>query len=216
MSSRNNGQNLVPIRISIPSYPIAPGRDLPTAGLLPVMTDHDHIFAGAWAPDAQMTQNGLDHDADLAFVPHVPAATCYRNASLAALFNLAPFINFLDRVNKQRRLEPNLYQQLAKLHSSFRNLDNFDDARERQLHYNQRVATFWQMLNQDPTILNYDHDGSNRSWRAYHQNIGVGSRTPGGQNERGVQDSNEFIIYLLERLIFGELDGRMVDSDTSM
>lgn len=91
-----------PLQIQIPSYPAQIGRDLPTAQDPPFdFSGDDNLFTilqiPAFESDDEWTREDIGAEDRLLPFPRIPVNTCYRNAALAALMNLPPFINFLQR-----------------------------------------------------------------------------------------------------------------------
>lgn len=212
------------LSIAVPRYPSSAGsRDLPTGERIPPNDDagDPYNIAATRIPDAAFVQNNLDHNVKLEAIPHWPSFTCYRNASLAALFNVAPFINFLERVSRQRRIPNDMYRQLLNVCDLFRNKHGIG-SREREIQYKDAVIDFWNSLDKESSLMNSTR--TIRSWQAYcgddkqslprsQQNLQELTAEKKKKRRHRVHDSNEFIIYLLERFIYGELDKEMVDTE---
>lgn len=88
-------------------YPAKPYGDFPTAPMPPDVVDGEndgtqHVHLGPlarmrpFAHDDKWVVDGRTAADPLHALPHFPANTCYRNAALAALLNLPPFLNFLS------------------------------------------------------------------------------------------------------------------------
>lgn len=91
-----------PLQVQVPNYPSQIDRDLPTARDVPFdLSDHEDLgivlLIPAFEGGDEWTRETIRADDRLVPFPHFPTNSCYRNAALAALLNLQPFVNFLER-----------------------------------------------------------------------------------------------------------------------
>lgn len=126
----------------------------------------------------------------------MPAGTSYRNASLAALFNLSPFLNLLSSVDSMGLGENIVYRELNAVATAFRT------------SVDGPIQNFWNRIfnnTSDAIEVNpaWSNTAANQSW-ATHRRGGPGNR-----------DSGAFVEYLLNRLAFGELTNSQDESSVS-
>lgn len=111
-----------PLQIQIPSYPGQISRDLPTAQDPPLDFSDDGdlvtvLTIPAFENNDDWTRDGIGADDRILPFPRIPANTCYRNAALAALMNLPPFISFLQRGEFKSRGIREYHKSCPGLHS---------------------------------------------------------------------------------------------------
>ncbi|KAH8205341.1 hypothetical protein TruAng_000420 [Truncatella angustata] len=197
-------------RIEIPAYPHVLYHDIPTTGgRLPFFDNpegklYHPVAADAKPPTAAEVVNTFDYNAPLMPVPHIPANSCYRNATLAALFNLAPFVNFLENHDL-----PRVFVELRELSESFRNIHR-DDHFPRMTLYFQRIATFWNRIGTLP-------DGSDGPWHTRmkvrgHRVDTTDKKAQQVTKEYSTEDCNELVIKNKQRVNeFATLEGTILE-----
>jgi hypothetical protein len=146
-TSKGKGKSL---RIETPSYPTIDGFDLPTDGSTDAGDQQDALDA---AVADELVADTTEADSRLINMPHLPMNTCYRNAAVAALLNIAPFVNYIQQVATEDNADNGLAWSLASLAAVFRNVAG-DVGAARNAKLLRRMSTFWTRLNQVPTSNN--------------------------------------------------------------
>lgn len=199
----SSGNVRQPLRIDTPSYPDVANRDLPTGGSRQTLIEALQKYTDECIPDNLMVQNNLSEDDRLQPVLHRPQNTCYRNAALAALFNIAPFVNFLHRMDSHSTPRLIVFTLLRELHDSFRK-GGIGSTKP----YRQRVDEFWRQINDD----------SEQSWQQFCASRGETSDTDAEEvaaedytESISMHDSAEFVSWLFRRLEEVELQVPVMD-----
>ncbi|KAK9772882.1 hypothetical protein SCAR479_10392 [Seiridium cardinale] len=205
-----------PKLIDTPRYPLVPDDGLPTNGARTLAKYS--LLADGWVPDANVFAEKLNPNDDLEALPHIPLNTCYRNALIAALLNVAPFLNFCRRVERQSTPRTAMYERLMQVFEAYRNRFGRTSGR-RTTDLARTTAAFWDQLdNQRPPGDNKAEWSVEWSWGEYCQNTGnnvkSGSKGAGGK-DNDMHDTNELLNYLFDRLVYAELDIGMEDKTSS-
>ncbi|KAI1861675.1 uncharacterized protein JN550_010745 [Neoarthrinium moseri] len=190
-----------PARLDLVTLPIEDGHDLPT--------DEQPEDVDMVAELDPGSYEFLNHRAFVASdhirraLPWVPQNACYRNAALSAIFNTAPFVNFLnliaalndpqnDITGVSARGSNVMFQDLWRLHHVFRDLSPRSDPEVRNSLTGPIMNLWRQLWNQRP--------------RAQPGGVGTWQQRIAAHDETAISDPGEFLSYLLDRLCFGELE----------
>lgn len=184
------------LRIETCTYGNFKDHEIPTAGprlkeLFPSeeLGNNWPLLADNSPPTPVDVQDNLDHQAVLWPVLHNPPNTCYRNAALAGLFNLAPFVNYLASQGL-----PPIFRDMLNLCWSFRNVDMVSPA-ERLSLYQQRVDAFWATINNGPNASTW------MDWCQKPGNAVKGRKLTGTvQKQYLLEDSVEFLSWLFAKM----------------
>lgn len=158
---KSNGKGKGLPQIETPSYPAFVGSNLPTGGDTDPGGEQDAF--DAVVPDA-LVADTMKPESVLISMPHLPANTCYRNSAVAALLNIAPFVNYVQSVAAEKNRENPLAQSLAGLADVFRDVD-MDSETARLSKLNKRMSVFWKWLRQQPKSNDEDR-WSPTAWAA--------------------------------------------------
>jgi hypothetical protein len=184
------------------TYPKAPNHDLPTPDKNRQRQAFQRIpgIEKRVVPLEIFNRDAFEPDQRLQAIPHVPANTCYRNAMLAALFNVAPFVNYINTVSNgvygsEQALSKDALQQpekfiifkyLADLHQEFRHGGT---------SLRDHATRFWDYLRKVPGAYPKNTEESNDTWE---ERLLHGMKIDRGLNS--AEDSLELYMYLMTRL----------------
>lgn len=188
-----------PLTVQVLDYPQRANRDLPTGPLAGRIIDAGLHFTYAitFGADDPFIQDVEPSDQVMALL-HRPANTCYRNAALSAVFNLAPFLNFLDQVAIVPNSRNVLLSSLGDMAQVVRRSLPREPRRNRQTRLSRPLESFWDHFTTDvPRRNDYREPSSLHPW---------------AQNE-DMQDPAEFIWTLFDRIATSDLDEMQVASD---
>ncbi|KAF3026422.1 hypothetical protein E8E14_011100 [Neopestalotiopsis sp. 37M] len=184
------------------TYPKALNHDLPTPDKNRQRQTFQRIpgIEKRVVPLEIFNRDAFEPDQRLQAIPHVPANTCYRNAMLAALFNVAPFVNYINTVgnavygseqalSKDALQQPEkfiIFKYLADLHQEFRHGGT---------SLRDHATRFWNYLRKVPGAYPKNTDESNDTWE---ERLLHGMKIDRGLNS--AEDSLELYMYLMTRL----------------
>lgn len=137
-------------------------------------------------------------------LPYQPTLTCYRNASLTALFNTSPLLNFLRQVTLAPDPGNLLLSRLNRLAVIERRNDRNLTAAQRLAELRTAMTSFWQAFVGPAAPLN----GYNAV--AYQPDALV----PADATTVGYpEDPGEFIGYLFDRIVNSDLQANQLSAD---
>lgn len=199
-TSLNNQETTDPLTIQVLKYPEKPDRDLPTASLVSKNEEQLNVLLDTVTFDKadSLYEESIDPKDSLIPLSHIPAQTCYRNSALSALFNISPFLNFLNQVAQSWDARNVILKSLHGLAdvSRHRTVTESTTARRRRLE--DSLKTFWdEMTGNDPMGNNYRDTASSTSW----------------DPTEAANDPSEFISELFDRIVTSDLADDQVGQD---
>jgi hypothetical protein len=207
-----------PARIERVDYLHDEGYDLPTGGDTRAALEIERITLPMTLPPSRLYTDSRisSKDSIRRALPHVPGNTCYRNSALAAVFNVSPFLNFIDSCVQADAAKTPMIKELQSLGRIFRNADN--DAEDvRSVKLTKGMATVWDRLNTDPPPSSKGTGMElTQPWGAYCTTVGMEIKPTGQEIQKtsDMEDSVEFLNYLFQRLMCCEL--KPFADDTNM
>lgn len=180
--------SLAPIQIVTQEYPQNAGYNLPTDALPRDpgrFIIEESLTPGAYAPYLQSTLQANDHVIPL---PHEPRNTCYRNAGLAALFNLQPFVNFVHQATLSTDDIGTTLPNLHGMIQAFRN--NITGGTSQQSQLKDATKTFWKVF-QKP----WDEHCKNSNGEEFDAPRPAKGRV---KKSNSMEDSVDFLSFLFE------------------
>jgi hypothetical protein len=200
---------LAPLQIAAPEYTKDLGRDLPTDNTIPRNTGAAALEESLTVGDNYLSSNLNGTDLVIA-LPHEPINTCYRNAALAALCNLQPFVNFVWEYIAANPDPPgtalgnqSTFAILLYMITEFRNwADRTDDSgpNSQRWHLRQATLAFWKR--------------KKAAWDKFCATGAVrvkrGAKM-GEARENSMHDSCEFLAWLLDSFTTDELSNLQAD-----
>lgn len=192
-------------------YPHAPDRGLATDGAVygspdPIADRNFKFRPNHLVLDPKLTKRDLIKDDDnLIPLPHAPANTCFRNSLFACLFNIAPFVNF---VQQQAQAASG-----AEVGQVFRELDAVGKAYRAASGHSKRTAlntttkALWHTLTKTRGATT--GGAPSQTWLEMVSSMhGHGGGLDPADAHRA-QDPDELYIYLMERLSRGMIPAHL-------
>lgn len=198
MASQNSQTR--PPSIQTPGYPVQDGHDLPTGVALADVDDNLQAILQLppFGNDNALFRETINSGDQLLPLPHKPKNTCYRNSALAALFNVSPFLNFLDEVAQQSNERNSVLNSLKLLADTFRGTERGESIRTRRRRLGTEMNSFWVEM----TTRIQESNGYLDLLPQLH--------TPSAD---GMDDPNDLVLYLFPRIVDSDLEANQLGSD---